>query len=861
MKRLFDFLTALIGSIVLSPLFAIVALAIKCNSRGPVFFRGERVGKDGKLFRIFKFRTMVANAAELGGAITHRGDPRVDRLGRILRRTKIDELPQLINVVRGEMSLVGPRPEVERYTKLYNEHQKRVLTVRPGITSIASIRYRSEEQLLPADAWEKVYTQVVLPAKLDIELKYLSTRTFGQDLLILFSTLFAIAGDEVHFDVWAQAISQLEEFVGRYIQWNLVDAVLILIAFTLALAVRSINASLDFSLALLYAVGGIFVYISLNYRFGIYQRFWRYASGQESTALFGSIFTATVFLGAVDLFLEERVLPLGAIGLGGFFSFCLLAAARYRRKIARGIYEQLRDTLGFASGQGARVLVVGARDAGQLLVWQLQNHINAYQVIGFVDDDRDKHGMRIHNVPVYGSRYEIPALVARLHIDLIIIAIPLSRATKPEELLALCRSSSAQIKVLPGLFEWLDKNGKTLHWTDLPEEELLQRTPYQVDEASCRRLLNNRVVMVTGAAGSIGSELSRQIAAHQPQRLVLVDINESGLYDLKVELQTKYKGLCVDAALCDITNQVRLRVVFERALPQIVFHAAAYKHVPILEQHPQEAIRANIQGTRTVHSLAETFGAERFVLISTDKAVNPTSVLGMTKWLAELIVISSSRASPMLSTTVRFGNVLGSRGSVIPTFEKQIELGGPITITHPDMSRYFLSTNEAVSLTIQTATITRGGDIYILDMGVPVPIADLAHRMIRAHGLRPGQDIPIEYVGVRPGEKLYEELVARDEEKIGTDNPSIQQIHRTAPLNLIDFDERLDGLIAFSENGATPEQIHIELERFVRSLQAPDHQTPIAWMPRSRPNEAAAPSSIYDNSVNASAGISPLYSQ
>jgi FlaA1/EpsC-like NDP-sugar epimerase/lipopolysaccharide/colanic/teichoic acid biosynthesis glycosyltransferase len=820
MKRLFDFFSALIGLVVISPLFAIVALAIKGDSRGPVFYRGERVGKDGKPFRIFKFRTMVSNAAEIGGGITHRDDPRVTRLGRVLRRTKIDELPQLINVLLGEMSLVGPRPEVPCYTQLYTQRQKQVLAVHPGITSIASIRYRSEEQLLPQEAWEKVYTQVILPAKLNIELNYLATRSFGQDVLILLSTLFAIAADEVHFDAWVEGVNRLEEFLGRYIRWNLADAVLILMAYALALAARSINTSLDFPRVFLDVIVGLAIYILMNYAFGIYQRFWRYASGQESVLLFGSVATATIILTIIDLLLKERTLPLGAIWLGGFFSFCLLSAARYRRKIARGIHEQLQDILGFASGQGARVLVVGARDAGQLLVWQLQNHLKAYQVVGFVDDDRDKRGMKIHNVPVYGNRHEIPDLVARLHIDQIIIAIPLSRASKPDELLSLCRSSSAQIKILPGLFEWLGKNGKTPNWTDVSEEALLERAPYQVDETACRTLICDRVVMVTGAAGSMGSELSKQIAAQKPRLLVLVDTNESGLYDLNVELHIKHKDLCIEVALCDITNPVRMKAVFARTKPQLVFHAAAYKHVPVLEEHPQEAIRVNVLGTRIVHSLAQTFGAQRFVLISTDKAVNPTSVLGMTKWLAELIVMSSPREGPMLSTTVRFGNVLGSRGSVMPTFEKQIELGGPITITHPEMSRYFLSINEAVSLVIQTATTTLGGDIYILDMGVPLSIVDLARRMIRAHGLRPDQDIPIEFVGMRPGEKLCEELVAQDEEKTPTDHPAIQRIRRTVPLSLAEFDQKINGLAAFSANGATREAIRFELEQCIQALQS-----------------------------------------
>ncbi|MCL4394686.1 MAG: polysaccharide biosynthesis protein [Chloroflexi bacterium] len=821
MRRLFDIVAALFGLILLFPLFLIVAIAIKLESRGPAFYRGERLGKDGARFRIYKFRTMVANAARLGGGLTHRGDPRVTRFGRVLRRTKIDELPQLINVFRGEMSFVGPRPEDPRYLPYYSPRYRQVLAVQPGITSIASIRYRNEEQLLPADNWEKVYVGSVLPAKLDIELSYLATQSPGQDLLIMLATGFALLKDEAHFDRLTRAVTRFELFVERYASWVVIDTPLIVLAYALALAVRSITAQIDLPLAFAEALVGVALYVVTNQFFGIYHRVWRYASGQESVMLFASVTTATLAISLVNLLMPTRALPLGAIWLGGFFSFVFLAAVRYRRNLISGLRRAVEDYVGFASGEGARVLVIGAKDIGQIMAYQLQNHLRTYQVVAFVDDDRQTHGMRIHNIPVFGGRDRIPELVARLHVDLILVAIPLSKADGPRELLKLCRSTQAQIKVIPSLGDLLTQNGHVPNWVDIDDEELLERASYRVDEESCRQLLTDRVVMVTGAAGSVGSELCRQIAGYRPSRLVMVDINESGLHDLYVELQGLTPAPNAALVLGDISSHHRMHEVFEQTRPQIVFHAAAYKHVPILEEYPGEAVRVNVLGTRILHQLAEQFAVERFILISSDKAVNPTNVLGMSKRFGELIVTAESNRA-LRSTAVRFGNVLGSRGSVIPTFSRQIDMGGPITLTHADMTRYFLSIAEAVSLVIQAAAITQGGDIYVLDMGLPMSIADLAHRMIRARGLRPGQDIAIEYVGPRPGEKMSEELVACGEKQVATDHPSILRIVSPTSIDPAELTRHIDDLVHAAGNGTTPQALALDIRQSLQALETSD---------------------------------------
>lgn len=823
MKRTLDLIIALVSLVLLTPLFLIVAIAIKLDSRGAIFYRGERLGRAAKIFRIWKFRTMVLDAAARGGGLTHRADPRITRVGRILRRTKIDELPQLVNVLNGEMSLVGPRPEDPRYLPYYSPRQRHLLSVLPGITSPASIRYRREEEMLAPSDWERTYVETILPHKLDLELNYLRSQSWWKDLFILLLTPFSLLSAD-RPDARAGVLHYTAEWIKKRLTWVLIDTPLIISAYVLAIAVRSLTAGLAYPEIFYYALVGVCVYLAVNYVFGIYHRFWRYASGQELVVLFTSVASATLLLTLVDLYLQERTLPLGVIALGGFFSFIFLGAVRYRRKLNTGARQLVAKYLGFSGGDVGRVLIVGAGDEGQLVAYQIQNRTSGlpYRVVGFVDDNRQKQGMRIHDIEVYGDWDTIPDLVAQLRIDLILITIPRERLAGARELLEICRKTSARVQILPGFFDWLRTNGHTPDWIDLTDEELLQRDTRAANPGLGERLLQDRIVLVTGAAGSIGSELCRQILGYAPRSLLMVDVNESDLYDLQVELRTQFKDAVTRLVLCDITDSVRLEAVFREMHPQVVFHAAAYKHVPILEDHPEEAIRVNVLGTRLVHAFAQKFSVERFILISSDKAVNPVNVLGMTKLLGEFMVSSNApegRDPQTLSAAVRFGNVLGSRGSVLNTFEKQIAAGGPVTITHADMTRYFMTIDEAVNLVIQAAAMTCGNEIYLLDMGEPISILDLARRVIRARGLRPEIDIPIEIVGTRAGEKMSEELVARDETKIATAHPSIFQIQRATsidPERLCAQIERLDHL---TRSGAGKPELRTELSSAVDSLR------------------------------------------
>lgn len=821
MKRVFDLIIAFFSLVCLSPLFLVVAIAIKLDSRGAVFYRGDRLGKEAKTFRIWKFRTMVADAMARGGGLTVRADPRVTRVGRFLRRTKIDELPQLINVLKGEMSLVGPRPEDPRYLSYYTARQRKIFSVHPGITSIASIRYRNEEELLASQDWEHVYIQTIMPAKLEIELNYLPVQTWWRDILILLATPFSVIFNGRRSMASFRRARSLYDWMVKRVSWVLIDIPLIIAAYGLAIIVRSINTDLDFPNVFIIALGGVLVYVAANYAFGVYHRFWRYASGQEVVVVFSAVGSATLLLTLIDLLLEQRTLPLGVIGLGGFFTFIFLIAVRYRRRLAHGARLMFANLFGLFAGSDTRVLIVGAGEEGQLAAWQLQNRRpgNAYRVIGFVDDNLQKHGMRIHNVKVHGDRTIIPELSTQLHVDLILIAIPLDKVNKPRQLLELCRQTRARIQILPGFFDWLKTNDHAPEWVDLTDEEIMQRSARASDRAAAKKLLENRVVLVTGAAGSIGSELCRQILSYAPRCLQMVDVNESGLHDLQVELHSQFQHPATQLVLCDISDPTRLESVFRETRPNIVFHAAAYKHVPILEDHPGEAIRVNVLGTQLVHSLARKYTVERFILISSDKAVNPVNVLGMSKLLGEYLVGRDGLDTQTLAAVVRFGNVLGSRGSVLTTFEKQIALGGPVTITHSDMTRYFMSIDEAVNLVIQAAAMTRGNEIYLLDMGEPVSILDLAHRVIRARGLRPETDIRIEIVGMRPGEKMSEELVANDEVKTPTPHPAIFQIQAKTEIDQAELHKQIEHLALLAHDGVSKLELRQALQSTLIALQ------------------------------------------
>lgn len=421
-----------------------------------------------------------------------------------------------------------------------------------------------------------------------------------------------------------------------------------------------------------------------------------------------------------------------------------------------------------------RVLIAGAGVAGTMVAREIQeHHALGLSLGGFVDDDPDKLGKRILNKPILGTIKEIPAVAKKLSIDRVLICIPSAPGKVIRRIVQECEEAEVEFKIVPGIFEILDDRVKVSRMREVQVEDLLRRKAVVSDLKAIKDHIVEKDVLITGAAGSIGSELCRQISDLKPSTLIALDNEETNLFELELELCQHWPDSKLEIVLCDIRETERIERVFEDFKPNVVFHAAAYKHVPMMERFPEEAVFTNVLGTRNVAEVSKKSGVERFVFISTDKAVNPTSVMGASKRIAEMVVGSLSEESGTRFIIVRFGNVLGSRGSVVPIFKRQISRGGPITITHPDMIRYFMTVPEAVQLVIQAGSMGNGGEIFVLDMGEPVRIVDLAKDLIKLSGLEPEIDIDIEFVGIRPGEKLYEELFTENESLDATKNERI----------------------------------------------------------------------------------------
>ena len=447
-----------------------------------------------------------------------------------------------------------------------------------------------------------------------------------------------------------------------------------------------------------------------------------------------------------------------------------------------------------AGVQPTRAAVYGAGELGQLLVRRLKTHVDGrgYRIVGFLDDDPRKHGLTVHGIKVVGGREVLRSFVAKENVDVIVLAMGTTTGSDMRDILAVAQGTAAQIKVAHDVVNWMGDRYSAALLRDMRPEDLIGRQATQLDHERCRDLVGGRTVLVTGACGSIGSELIRQILPLLPARIVAVDMNESGLYDLAVEIKALKADVEIRVVVGDVTNRQRMLDVVRSERPEVIFHVAAYKHVPLMELYPHEAAWTNVWGTWVMADAAAQHGSGHFVLVSTDKAVNPSSVMGATKRMAEILVheprergSNGHSASKVQMTVVRFGNVLGSRGSVIPTFERQIELGGPVTITHADMTRYFMHPEEAAALIVEAASLSAGDDVFMLDMGDRIRIEDLAYKMIRLRGLRPKVDIPIEYIGLRPGEKLHEELIYGHEHRTETAHPRVFQIESQTTSSLL----------------------------------------------------------------------------
>ncbi len=508
---------------------------------------------------------------------------------------------------------------------------------------------------------------------------------------------------------------------------------------------------LVFGLIATVTFGGSLIY------FGLYRRLWQYASIGEIVSVFKAIVVGAVLsFVAAFIILPDRV-PLSIEVRAMETILLLVGGVRFFWRVFRNDRSNSKDT-------ETHTIIVGAGDCGILIAREMMGPSFAHtRIVGFIDDSADKYHLSILGVPVLGNRYDIPRIVKEREIHEIIIAMPSVSRTEISEIINLAKATGAKLKIIPALNDLIAGKISVKKLRDVSVEDLLGREPIVADLNSILGYVHNKTVLVTGAGGSIGSELCRQISPFAPDKLLILGHGENSIYTIEMELRKSFPELNIVTVIADVQDRTRMTEVFQSHSPQVVFHAAAHKHVPLMERNPSEAIKNNVFGTRNVADCADKYGAERFVLISSDKAVNPTSVMGATKRIAEMYVQSLNISSPTKFSAVRFGNVLGSRGSVIPAFKQQIAAGGPVTVTHPEMVRYFMTIPEAVQLVIQSGSFANGGEVFVLDMGQPVKILTLAEDLITLSGYEPYKDIEITFSGIREGEKLYEELLTAEE--------------------------------------------------------------------------------------------------
>ncbi len=505
------------------------------------------------------------------------------------------------------------------------------------------------------------------------------------------------------------------------------------------------------------------------YRWGLFRGLWRYTGAKDLTAIVQATTIATLAVTAILVF-GLQTFPRSILIIEWLLAVMLVGGMRFSIRWLKPSHEPALP----AEQRKHRILILGAGDAAEMLIREIQHRHGArFQAVGLLDDDPLKHGAQIHGVRVFGNIGDLPRVAVSKEVDEVIIAIPSATGAQMRRIVDLCKSAGVRFRTIPGIDRLIDGRVTVSQLRNVDIEDLLGRDPVQLDMDVISAAMKGHVVMVSGAGGSIGSEICRQVCRFEPAALLLVERAENNLFHIHRELAPLHPDVVLVPCVADVGDEARMTEIFEAHRPTVVFHAAAHKHVPMMEWNPGEAVKNNVVGTKTLADLADRHGVQRFVMISTDKAVNPTSVMGVSKRVAEIYVQALSQRSRTRFVTVRFGNVLGSAGSVIPIFQQQIANGGPVTVTHPEMKRYFMTIPEASQLVLQAGMMGEGGEIFILDMGEPVKIADLARDLITLSGLRPGDDIEIRFTGVRPGEKLFEELSVDAEKADKTHHPKI----------------------------------------------------------------------------------------
>ncbi|MFY9394457.1 MAG: nucleoside-diphosphate sugar epimerase/dehydratase, partial [Halanaerobiales bacterium] len=562
-------------------------------------------------------------------------------------------------------------------------------------------------------------------------------------------------------------LEYLERIYRRKPALIIIDIILLNLALFISFILRfngDVFNYLDFTYFMLISSIGLIILLFSN----LYNRIWQYASIGELLTIFKVSALINLLL-VFYIYISRSSFPRSVILINFMTEIFMLGALRFGLRLLKD-YSINNNLL----VPRTRVLIIGAGDAGEIIIREMNKHPElGKKIIGLIDDDLGKANLEMHGLKVLGNRYDIPKVIEKYAVDEVIIAMPSARGKDIKEIYNLSIQNDVRVKIVPGVYELINGNVNLSQIREVKVEDLLGREQVKLDIKKIARDVEGRTVMVTGAGGSIGSELCRQIARFKPWRLLMLDNYENSLYYLDLELKKGFPDIEIIPIISCVRDKERLDNLFASYRPDLVFHAAAHKHVPLMEYNPGEAVKNNIFGTRNLLEVADRYKVDKFVLISTDKAVNPTNVMGATKRVAEMLVQAMNKRSQTKYMAVRFGNVLGSNGSVIPLFKKQIATGGPVTVTHEEVTRYFMTIPEAVQLVIQAAALGRGGEVFVLDMGEPVKIIDLAKDLIKLSGLKLGEDIDIEITGLRPGEKLYEEILHDSENNIRTEHERI----------------------------------------------------------------------------------------
>ena len=790
MKRLLDIIASGLGLIVLSPVFVIMAIWIKLDSKGPVFYRQVRVGKGNKDFRIFKFRSMRVGADK--GSLVTIGDrdPRLTRCGYFIRKFKLDELPQLINVLKGDMSLVGPRPEVRHYVNYWTPEQMHVLDVRPGITDPASIKFINENELMEkAEDPEKYYIEVIMQDKIRLYLDYVKNHTLLSDIGLIIKTFGAF-----------------DKLINRYFSKKSLPHWCVVM--------------LDCAILVIACCVVFWMFNGYAYRMFHWERAWHSIIlfvmlsmiGFKVFRTYSSVIRYSSFADLMKVAYANLLNMVLAIGVSQWIYYCHIRFFHYffirhtvviftittllmwvMRILIKKIYETVSE-----DNIALRTLIYGSMEGGVALAKSIRAQRPArFNLKGFITHDGTFRNHVIMGVGVYEDNEKLEEFVRQSNIEALLVSpLRVKDFQGNQSLQDMLINAGVKIFMASNLKEW--KAGDDMTDVQLKEvsvDDLLPRDEINVDMVSISQQLAGKRVMITGAAGSIGSELVRQVAMCKPESMMLIDQAETPEHDIWLMMDNEFPDIETEVVVTSICKKNRMEEIFKAFSPDFVFHAAAYKHVPMMEYNPSEAVQNNIYGTKVIADLSVKYGAKKFVMISTDKAVNPTNVMGCSKRICEIYTQALNKVCDTQFVTTRFGNVLGSNGSVIPLFKEQIKKGGPVTVTDPDIIRYFMLIPEACKLVLEAGTKGHGGEIFVFDMGKPVKILDLAKRMIQ---LSDARNVEIKFTGLRPGEKLYEEVLNEQENT----KPSFHEKIRIAEVREYDYEKvcrQVDELITISK--------------------------------------------------------------